>query len=707
MKRIFGIFVWCVITVCVGLGAASAQSMYGDAVKADVKMKYVYSLDEALKLAKKENKLVFVNCFEDWAMPCHGMNKYVFSDQKFADWMDKHFVNLFMDMSTPEGKIFRDRYQIKFMAHYVVLDAEGNLVHRIVGGARLPEFQEKVACALSPETSLVGMNAAYDKGERGKDFLRRYAWVLSTTNDGDRYKAVLDEYFPMLSSAEWSEAGNWFVFSERLNPKDTVLVDYLIEHKADFVKSVGLETVDAAIMGLYSMPVYLSAVDGKGGLSLDGLKSVRETLKKAGIPDDSELLRLVSIAEKRRQGDILGMMELVERYVPSMDVRIARGVDASLTSLIDKGKVERQRIFDYLQGRMAGLDKQAANEYRALLLEAGIEGGMIFEDISLADALKMAGEQGKYVFLDCYTSWCGPCKMMSNSVFVRKIVGDVFNPACVNIKIDMEKGEGLEIAKKYGVIAYPTMLILRPDGSVKYRMQGGTEASHFADKGRYALSPEIAYDTLKAYGSLSTCPLARRADYIIALSDAGDIHSPQESIAAYLKEVEGDKALYPEVWKLCGHFSDTYENPVFQFILKHWRDFSFVDRTELESKAERLIFPRYLEFLAGGMPQAEFDEMRRLVRSVDFRKDYSIVYLNRLTTLWLEKNWKSLMEFYNEEVFELPDAKVRLNLDVLLRYFAKEAPDDVKEQMRAYVEKCLQNPDPKAENGYKNLLKSI
>ena len=168
-----------------------------------------------------------------------------------------------------------------------------------------------------------------------------------------------------------------------------------------------------------------------------------------------------------------------------------------------------------------------------------------------------------------------------------------------------------------------------------------------------------------------------------------------------------DKALYPEVWKLCGHFSDTYENPVFQFILKHWRDFSFVDRTELESKAERLIFPRYLEFLAGGMPQAEFDEMRRLVRSVDFRKDYSIVYLNRLTTLWLEKNWKSLMEFYNEEVFELPDAKVRLNLDVLLRYFAKEAPDDVKEQMRAYVEKCLQNPDPKAENGYKNLLKSI
>ena len=141
--------------------------MYGDAAKADVKMNYVYSFEEALKRAKEEKKLIFFNCFADWAVPCHQMNKAVFSDQKFCDYMDKHFVNLFMDMSTPEGKNFRDRYQIKFMAHYVVLDAEGNLVHRIVGGARLPEFQEKVACALSPETSLVGMNAAYDRAGSG------------------------------------------------------------------------------------------------------------------------------------------------------------------------------------------------------------------------------------------------------------------------------------------------------------------------------------------------------------------------------------------------------------------------------------------------------------------------------------------------------------------------------------------------------------
>lgn len=91
-----------IVSVCclwIFQGIVQAQSMYGDAVAADVKMKYVYSLDEALHLAKKENKLIFCNCFEDWAIPCHGMNKKVFSNQEFARWMDGHFINFFIDLN--------------------------------------------------------------------------------------------------------------------------------------------------------------------------------------------------------------------------------------------------------------------------------------------------------------------------------------------------------------------------------------------------------------------------------------------------------------------------------------------------------------------------------------------------------------------------------------------------------------------------------
>ncbi len=100
--------------VCMFALGSFAQSMYGDAVKADVKMKYVYSFEEALKKAKEEHKLIFFNCFADWAIPCHSMNKLVFSNQEFADWMDKHFVNFFIDVTSREGKSLAENTVLGF-----------------------------------------------------------------------------------------------------------------------------------------------------------------------------------------------------------------------------------------------------------------------------------------------------------------------------------------------------------------------------------------------------------------------------------------------------------------------------------------------------------------------------------------------------------------------------------------------------------------
>lgn len=34
--------------------------------------------------------------------------------------------------------------------------------------------------------------------------------------------------------------------------------------------------------------------------------------------------------------------------------------------------------------------------------------------------LKKAKKEKKLIFIDCYTSWCGPCKMLSSQVFTRE-----------------------------------------------------------------------------------------------------------------------------------------------------------------------------------------------------------------------------------------------------------------------------------------------
>lgn len=73
---------------------------------------------------------------------------------------------------------------------------------------------------------------------------------------------------------------------------------------------------------------------------------------------------------------------------------------------------------------------------------------------------------------------------MSKQVFVRKEVGDIFNGMCVNVKIDMEKGEGPEIAVKYGIRAYPTLLVLYPGRTDQVSFTGGTELGRFVQVAR-------------------------------------------------------------------------------------------------------------------------------------------------------------------------------------------------------------------------------
>lgn len=92
--------------------------------------------------------------------------------------------------------------------------------------------------------------------------------------------------------------------------------------------------------------------------------------------------------------------------------------------------------------------------------------GIQFKNISFEQALKAAKASNKLIFLDAYTDWCGPCKYMSSNVFPDEEVGKLYNAKFINLKIDMEKGEGPALAAKYQVRAYPTLFFIDGNGKV-------------------------------------------------------------------------------------------------------------------------------------------------------------------------------------------------------------------------------------------------
>ena len=93
--------------------------------------------------------------------------------------------------------------------------------------------------------------------------------------------------------------------------------------------------------------------------------------------------------------------------------------------------------------------------------------GIQFFEGTFDEALELAKKENKLIFFDAYASWCGPCKRMKSKVFTKEAVGSYFNTNFVNVKFDMEKGEGPALARKYRVKAYPTLLFLNHKGEVK------------------------------------------------------------------------------------------------------------------------------------------------------------------------------------------------------------------------------------------------
>ncbi len=127
-----------------------------------------------------------------------------------------------------------------------------------------------------------------------------------------------------------------------------------------------------------------------------------------------------------------------------------------------------------------------------------------FQNLVLDKALDKAKGEGKMVFVDCYTSWCGPCKMMAEEILPLKEVGEYMNEKFVCVKYDMEKGEGPEIAKKYGVSSYPTFLLLNTDGSLKDRVVGASfSGEEFVYKMKLAIGDisTVRMDSLYAAGN--------------------------------------------------------------------------------------------------------------------------------------------------------------------------------------------------------------
>jgi len=123
--------------------------------------------------------------------------------------------------------------------------------------------------------------------------------------------------------------------------------------------------------------------------------------------------------------------------------------------------------------------------------------GIKFErGLSWKQIIAKARKEGKYIFVDCYTTWCGPCKRMEKEVYPNSRVGDFYNRKFISVKIQMDTGlndnadtkasyaDARIIERKYKINAYPSLLFFMPDGRVLHKEEGARDPDQFLELAR-------------------------------------------------------------------------------------------------------------------------------------------------------------------------------------------------------------------------------
>jgi thioredoxin 1 len=83
---------------------------------------------------------------------------------------------------------------------------------------------------------------------------------------------------------------------------------------------------------------------------------------------------------------------------------------------------------------------------------------------SWSEILAQAKSENKHIFIDFYTTWCGPCKQLDKITYVDDATVEYLN-SIIAVKYDAEKGFGETLADDFKIVAYPSMVLIDPDGN--------------------------------------------------------------------------------------------------------------------------------------------------------------------------------------------------------------------------------------------------
>lgn len=206
--------------------------------------------------------------------------------------------------------------------------------------------------------------------------------------------------------------------------------------------------------------------------------------------------------------------------------------------------------------------------------------GIEFYQGSYLDVLQEAKKENKRIFVDVYTSWCGPCKMMTQKVFSQKEVGDYYNRNFVCLKLDAEKENEHPFFEKYQAGGYPSLFWLDAEGKLIDMHVGYLDASALVQKGKQLKDSRQAeiWDELQKRWEIGERSAELMDQYVFGYLAKVEPEKTKAYCLDYLKSLNETALKSEHTYRILQVFSREFvDGIVVDYRLKYWNDYKKYD----------------------------------------------------------------------------------------------------------------------------------
>ncbi len=208
--------------------------------------------EKAAEMARKENKLLFLDFGSPRCSPCLYMKNNIFTIDSVADFVNERFISVDYMEGAEKERLSRI-YSVSTEPVFLIVDTEGNLLHRTEGKSTAGEMLERFRQGLDRSNNLAAQNIRYNNGERDVKFLLDYVKTLHIAGLREKKAEVLGLIFhPDFPLDSLKREGYWSLYSRYDDSPVSRQTLYVMDHMDEFINLFSERQVQSKIENLYS-----------------------------------------------------------------------------------------------------------------------------------------------------------------------------------------------------------------------------------------------------------------------------------------------------------------------------------------------------------------------------------------------------------------------------------------------------------------------